>query len=321
MKTIGIGLIGLGHHGTRYARHLSGNVPGVSLAAVCRRDRSRGAPLARELGTRYFEDYRDLLDDPAVDAIVIVSPTSRHLEMAVAAAERGKPILLEKPIGVTAAEADRIIKAARTHSAPLMVAQTLRFEPLAMSFRESLPLIGRVRAINLQHRSPDIRIGRETSGEQDSLPGVLLDTGVHYFDLLGWLFPSRLEKTSCETRCYNRTHSEDSFVAALSGPDLLATVDICRATPARQETWVAVGEKGILEGDRFRGQLHLITPGKSDVLPAPRPAPTLPGVLRSFVHSVRTGEPFEVTAEAARAAVAIADACMRSAETGEPEDL
>jgi len=315
---IGFGLIGLGHHGVRYARHLAGDIPGVSLRAVSRRDSIEGRALAESLGARYYADYVDLLKDPHIRAVVICSPTVCHRDMAVAAAERGTSILLEKPIAVTPAEAEDILEAVRIHGARLMVAQTLRYEPLARAFRESLPSVGRVRTINLQHRSKDIRTA-EGAADRDSVHrGVLLDTGVHYFDLLGWLFPGRFDGAWCQVRRHERAQSEDAFVALLSGPDLQATVDVCRATPARYESWVAAGEHGTLVGDRFAHRLALVTPEGLKPLPLPDPGPTLPRVIRSFVRSLGSGGPFDVPGEAARDAVAIVEACRRSSESGEP---
>jgi len=315
---IGFGLLGLGHHGTRYARHLAADVPGVTLRAACRRDPREGRPLAESLGARYYEDYTELLDDPQVEAVVICSPTSCHRDMAVAAAERGKSILLEKPIAATRAEADEILENVRLHGARLMVAQTLRYEPLAEGFRNAQPLVGRVRTLNLQHRSRDIRVSAGQPERPSEYRGVLLDTGVHYFDLLGWMFPGRLDTAWCEVRRHERTQSEDAFVAVLSGSDLQATIDVCRATPARYETWTAAGENGTLVGDRFAHTLKFLTPDGEQTLPLPEPRPTLPKVIRSFVRSLISGEPFDVPGEPARDAVAMVDACRKSAESGAP---
>jgi len=314
--TVGFGLIGLGHHGIRYARHLAADVPGVRLAAVCRRDRTRGEAVARELGARFYDDYRRLLEDCEVEAVVIVSPTGSHRDMALAAAESGRAILLEKPIAPTTPEADEILDAVSARAVPLMVAHTLRFEPTAEAFAAALPQVGRVRALNLQHRSRDIRMTQDADPEAADCRGVVLDTGVHYFDLIRWFFPSGLDTVRCEIRRHDRRRSEDAFAALISGPDLLVTVDVCRATPARQESWVAVGERGILTADRFGNTLSLVTPDGTHRLPSPEPAPTLPRVVRSFVRSITTGTPIEVPGRPAREAVAMAEACIRSAEAG-----
>ena len=69
-----ISVIGLGTHGLRYARHLAaGDVAGARLASVCRRDRSRGEPAARELGVSLAHDYRQILSDPGVDAVATLA--------------------------------------------------------------------------------------------------------------------------------------------------------------------------------------------------------------------------------------------------------
>src|SRR5205807_7051664 len=71
---IGIGLIGLGRHGMRYAQHLQEFAPDATLVAVSRRDAIQGADFAAERGVRFHHDYHALVADPAVDAIIVVTP-------------------------------------------------------------------------------------------------------------------------------------------------------------------------------------------------------------------------------------------------------
>ena len=74
MAAIRFGLIGMGTHGMRYARHLMHDVEGVELYAVCRQDPLRGTTFAREHNVRYYREYVDLLGDPQVDAVAVVTP-------------------------------------------------------------------------------------------------------------------------------------------------------------------------------------------------------------------------------------------------------
>ena len=98
MKRLSVGLIGVGRLGRVYARDLAGRIPETRLVALA----DTNATLAREAAAefdvaRWYTDALEMIDDPAVDAIVIVTPTSAHREHAIAAAKMGKPAFCEMP--------------------------------------------------------------------------------------------------------------------------------------------------------------------------------------------------------------------------------
>src|SRR5713101_2019906 len=78
MTTLRIGLIGVGKHGSRYAKHIVEDIPQAELVAVCRRDQLAGEAFASTYSCLYYADYRRLLDDPRIDAVVVVVPPARH---------------------------------------------------------------------------------------------------------------------------------------------------------------------------------------------------------------------------------------------------
>src|SRR5919204_302091 len=92
------------------------NAPGYlehercDVVALCDAERARAERRAREWGLtpRIHEDYRKLLDDPAVDAVELLTPTHLHAEQIVAALDAGKHISCQKPIAISVAEADRV---------------------------------------------------------------------------------------------------------------------------------------------------------------------------------------------------------------------
>src|SRR5260370_12177481 len=71
---LGIGLIGLGKHGSRYARHIVEDLTDAALVAVCRRNRPEGERLAAAYRCTFHDDYRDLVANPGVDAVVAAVP-------------------------------------------------------------------------------------------------------------------------------------------------------------------------------------------------------------------------------------------------------
>jgi len=93
--SIGIGLIGLGRHGSRYATHLlDDSIPRARLTAICRRNRAEGASFADRHALRFHEDYRALIADPAVHAIVVVTPPALTPQISLEAVRARKAMLI-----------------------------------------------------------------------------------------------------------------------------------------------------------------------------------------------------------------------------------
>jgi predicted dehydrogenase len=119
-------VIGVGHLGRHHARLLSA-MEGVTLAAVVDSNPQRAAEVAASAATTGLTDYRELFG--AVDAVVVAAPTGLHCEIASAFLERGTPVLVEKPMSRTLADADRMLAAAAAGGAILAVGHTERHNP------------------------------------------------------------------------------------------------------------------------------------------------------------------------------------------------
>ena len=125
-----LGLIGLG---SRSARHMAAirEVGGVEVVALCdiQGDRMRAARTGPAAGAELFSDYRELIADDRVEAVVIAAPNFLHAEMAIAALKAGKDVLVEKPIGLDYEEAMRVAAAARESGRALAVGMQRHFDP------------------------------------------------------------------------------------------------------------------------------------------------------------------------------------------------
>jgi predicted dehydrogenase len=119
-------VIGVGHLGRHHARILSA-MPDARLTAVVDTNEERAAEIASASGTTALTDYRHLAGQ--VDGVVVAVPTELHAEIAVPFLERGTPVLVEKPMSRTLADADRMIAAAAAGSAVLAVGHTERHNP------------------------------------------------------------------------------------------------------------------------------------------------------------------------------------------------
>src|SRR5262245_20914750 len=124
MGVLSFGLIGYGAWGKHHARAIQ-ETAGAELRAVCAQsEASREA--ARETGARVYDDYREVLDQAGLDVIDIVLPNYLHEEVACAALESGKHVLLEKPMAAGIAGCDRIIATARTANRTLLIGHEMR---------------------------------------------------------------------------------------------------------------------------------------------------------------------------------------------------
>jgi predicted dehydrogenase len=121
-----VAVIGVGYLGKHHARILS-TMPGVELVAVVDTHLGRAGEIASEYNTRAMIDVRELTGK--VDAVTLAVPTEVHREVALPFLLAGVPVLVEKPMAKSLAEADELIAAAATSGAILAVGHTERFNP------------------------------------------------------------------------------------------------------------------------------------------------------------------------------------------------
>lgn len=179
---VGLGIIGLGFMGRRYARFVS-QLEGVVLAGVCDVDGDLAREVAAEYGGAVYPDIDALARAADVAGVIVATPEDRHLEPAVAALAAGKPVLVEKPVAHSMEAARAIEEAAMRAGVPVLVGHLLRFEPRwAGAWRRiAAGEIGEVVSVATR------RIGNV--GDQRVLRGrttIPLYYGVHDLDVMRW---------------------------------------------------------------------------------------------------------------------------------------
>jgi predicted dehydrogenase len=317
MTSLGIGIIGAGKHGVRYIRHLTQEVDGATLVALSRRDRREGAPLAAAHGCAFYEDWRALIEDPRVDAIVTAVPVVLNVAIAEAACRAGKHLLLEKPLAPTVDAARRIADAVQAAGVHAMVAQTLRFDATVAAVRRAIPAIGRVHSITLSQRfEPSTLPWIDRLAESGG--GVMLQTGIHSIDLLRLLSGHEVVEVSCVAARVCTTETEDNFVmlARLDGDGVLGQIAGSRAVGGRSGVIELAGADAQIAADHVHRFAWLLRGAAREPLPVGDAIPTVREALRAFVEAVRTGGPVPVTIEDGLRAVAVAEAGYRSASRG-----
>lgn len=128
MERADFGVIGAGTWGELHCKVYS-STPGVTLAGIADLDADRAQSVAAKYGAKAYTDYRELLADDSIKAVSITTPDFAHAEIAIAAAEAGKHVLVEKPLATTTEDCRRIIEAAERSGVKLMVDFHNRWSP------------------------------------------------------------------------------------------------------------------------------------------------------------------------------------------------
>jgi inositol 2-dehydrogenase len=187
MARLKVGLIGLGRLGRVYARDLAGRIPETRLVAVADTAEGLAKEVAEELDVpRTYSDPTALIDDKAVEAVVIVTPTHLHRDHVVAAASRPLPAFCEKPPALSLAEALTMKRAIEQAGMFFQMGFQRRFDAgYAAAKREidagriGAPLV--FKATSRDPFPPSLEYANPASSG-----GMLIDMGIHDFDLARW---------------------------------------------------------------------------------------------------------------------------------------
>lgn len=212
---------------------------------------------ARQLtGLVIDSDPAVLLARPEVDAVIICSPTGLHASLAIAAAEAGKHIYLEKPVAIDAESLQRLEQAVRAAGVRFATGFNRRHHPLFVEARRLLDAgaIGPVRAVLSSFCEPIAaeavpawKRQRATGG------GALLDLGSHHVDLLRWFL--RAEVTGSESRIASVATDHDDAWLRLRFSNGVDATGYFSFRAARADFFEFLGETGTLRVDRHRASL------------------------------------------------------------------
>lgn len=163
------------------------------LVAVMRRDGAAAEDYARRHNVaRWYTDGQAVIDDDEVDAVYVATPPSTHCEYALAAAEVGKPCLVEKPMACNADECERMVVAFKAKDIPLWVAYYRRALPRFLKLRDLLEdeVVGTLTSIHIVHYGQAPVGERPRTWRYDPViagAGGFYDVGSHGLDILDFL--------------------------------------------------------------------------------------------------------------------------------------
>jgi len=321
-----VALIGLGTMGRNHLRVLLQH-PDVEVVAVVDPDRAARERAVRTSGARGYGDMAQLVSEERLDAAIVAAPTMAHYDAARAALEAGVPLLVEKPLAATVAEARELVDLAAATGVPLQVGHVERFNPAVAALVERLAGGALSRTFSIK----TLRGGPLPERIRDV--GVAVDLATHDVDIICHLAGARPERVYAEITQQVHTTHEDLLFALLRFSDgLVGLLDVNWLTPEKQRRLVVLGEEGMFQVDYLTQRLTF-TRGRADLAPTYLGgyAPTFPGEttelpvelaeplvrqLDAFLSTVRDGVPPLVGAEEGMWAVHLANLLLESAATG-----
>ena len=188
-----VGVIGVGRIGRLHAEHLAYRIPAADLVAIADVNEAAARECAERLGVaKAVGDYHVLLNDPAIEAVAICSPTDTHAHIVEEAAGKGKHIFCEKPIDQTLAKIDRALSAVERAGVKLQVGFNRRFDANFARVRKAVETgeIGEPHLLHIISRDPappPIEYVKVSGG-------IFLDMTIHDFDMARFLIGSEVEE-------------------------------------------------------------------------------------------------------------------------------
>jgi inositol 2-dehydrogenase len=198
---IRVAVIGLGRMGRFYAQTLARLGPRVELYAVADPDPRARAAVQAELGlTRVFDRPEAVLALKEVDALVIATPTSTHAQVLIAAAQAGrlKAIFSEKPLALSLADTRAVIDAVESAGILLQVGFMRRFDPGYRQAYDSIKAGQIGRPVTFKGVGRDPTCPPLDYANPAHSGGLVVDMGIHDFDLARWLMSSEVVRVSAE---------------------------------------------------------------------------------------------------------------------------
>ncbi len=330
---VNVAVIGTGRIGRLHAEHLAFRLPEARLVAVAdpRLDAAQACAAACRI-SRAVPDYRELLEDPSIEAVIICSATDTHARIIEEAAAAGKHIFCEKPIAYDLAAIDRALAAVEAAGVVFQVGFNRRFDP---SFR-------RAREIVASGEIGTPHILRITSRDPAPPPieyikvsgGIFLDMTIHDFDMARYLMGEEVVEVYAmggvlvDPAIGEAGDVDTAMVTLRFASGALGAIDNSRQAVYGYDQRVEVfGSAGMVAVSNHTP--HRAVVSKADGVHGPKPlyffaeryVESYLAEMQAFLESVRSGSPPPVTGKDGRIPVVMGLAARQSLAEGRPVRL
>jgi UDP-N-acetyl-2-amino-2-deoxyglucuronate dehydrogenase len=334
-QKIRVGLIGLGSISFAHEAGFSELGELVNIAAMCDINPDEvDSRIASYEGCKGYTRYQELLDDPNIDLVDITVPHELHYEVARAALEKGKHVLVEKPIAVKSEQGAELINLAREKGLRFSVAENTRFVTAYQKAEEILKqdILGEILSVRTliagsevyRIKNPALWHGKSPYG------GVILDSAVHNFYLFKWLFGGVREVLGFASKLVPEGEMEDNGLILghlANGAEFQLNISCTFEIPWTERVEI-YGSRGGMLIDQLTNPVVKYYLGSNDI-----DGSTIEGVpfdplgwkfssmvaeIRDFVEAVVENRPPLINPADALYALQAVEAVARSIETKQP---
>ncbi|MCD6318182.1 Gfo/Idh/MocA family oxidoreductase [Candidatus Aerophobetes bacterium] len=338
-KKLRFGIVGAGVAGSLQAEAIV-SLKEAKLVAIAAVSEKRVKKLAEKYGVTYYTDYKKMLKRKDIDIVSVCTPSGCHSEIAVAAAEANKHVIVEKPIETTLEKANRIINACKNKGVKLSVISQHRFDIGVLKLHRALEenKFGRLILGDAHvkwYRSQKYYDSANWRGtwELDG-GGILINQAIHTIDLLQWIMGPVDSVYANVATLAHKIEVEDVATALVKFKNgALGVIEGSTAIyPGQPEQLGIYGEKGtvILEGNRIKKwefmdrkekfiEERKISTGASD--PNAIGSEAHKAQIKDIIEAIKEDREPAVTGEEGRKVLEIILAIYRSAKTNKPIKL
>jgi predicted dehydrogenase len=328
-------IVGLGWWGRNLVTSVQGKSKDISFVVAQTRTPSKVQDFCRDNHIRLVDDYESVLANDNIDAVVLATPHSQHVDQVKRAAAAGKHIFCEKPFALTARSAKQAIDAAAKAKVVLAVGFNRRFSPSIVELRKRvrdgrLGVIGSCIGEHTAFSAPNIQPGAWRADPSETPAGAMTGIGVHTVDTMIDLF-GRIAEVHCLTTRRAGAHVDDTNAVLLKFNDGVVGMFFASIAAVPNYRFAVYGTKAFAEVlkptlEEFRF-LPMPDPKAGHLAAAQPQVMTNPGFdtlhaeLTAFAEAVRGGKPFPVTADEVLHGVEVFEAIVKSAKAGKPVAL
>lgn len=347
--TIQYGIIGTGMMGCEHIRNLAA-MDDANIVAIADPNEEPRRWAVEACGDRFspkvYEDYRELLQDDSIEAVVIASPNYTHIDVMRDVFKTDKHVMLEKPMCTTLADAQELHQSASAHKGIVWIGLEYRYMPTTSALLEHLSEIGEVKMCAIQeHRFPFLKKVGDWNRFNQNTGGTLVEKCCHFFDLMNLVIARKPIKVMASGD-QSVNHLDEVYGGEV--PDILdnayviieydggarAMLDLCMfAEGSKYEQMIAV------TGDA--GKLETTVPGDELFISKrePNSGKAIPIVMdprvkheglhhgssflehREFMGAIRENKPAAVNSQDGLNSVLIGMAAQRSIESGQTVNI
>ncbi|MFA5026467.1 MAG: Gfo/Idh/MocA family oxidoreductase [Candidatus Methylomirabilota bacterium] len=324
---LGLGIIGSGRIAQAHLKAAANLPEQVRVVAIAGRRREKAEAAAKAYGIpTVHDDYRQLLKNPAVQAVLITTPNDSHAQIACDAARAGKPILVEKPMALDTHSAEAMVRTAEEAGVVLMVAQSRRFSDAVQTMVRRLPEIGEIFRVHIVFCVPFAEPPTDWWRSREKAGGlVIFLQGSHSLDSIFWWLgrtPRQIFAAGARTNPAWEGEDEADILCSFDG-GAVATVHLSLSTAPPVHEALVIGRRGqfrLIEkpaSGSFENLYRLEKNG--EVLLDGLQAPSLyTHQLREFADSVRDGRTPQASGKEILNVMRMLDAARASLAAGQP---